>query len=447
MPRCWFHQLLLIITSSLIAACGAWETPRAWPADVPPRNPAITGTPITLRVWLAADYVDTAPIRDLFRDFERAYPNIRIEPTSGILWEEMRQRIELAVSQGNPPDLAHGHAFAFGALGLAQPLDEAWRAWNVENEFMPGAMEDVIWKGRHYGVPLDINTLFTIYNKRLLREAGLPEPVAGWTFADLERMAARLTESDGSQYGLALSASGWAMAGMINAAGGDLLTERDGRIVATIDTPPVAETLWLHRRLGLERHHGTLPPPIMRQSDHPVRLFAAGKVAMFFSGPWDLARLRQEAPELLADVGTAPLPRGQGPNAGGSVQGGGSLFVPSGARHPEAAFEVMKWAVADPYARRLASELGRYPVRTRLYEDPAMRSDPLLQPFFEQLTTARPYKLEAYQRANELWKAAVSAVFDPNADLDAVIRQTQDGIQAAIDEVEQASQRRFSTSQ
>lgn len=443
MQRLWFRWLMTasLLLSLILVACSALQPPSAaWPAQAPPRNPAIAREPITLKVWFAADYIDTAPIRDLLRDFQRAYPNITIEPTSGILWEDMRQRLELAVSQGDPPDVAHGHAFAFGAKGLAQPVDDLWQQWNAENEIMPGAMEDVLWQGCYYGVPLDINALFTIYNKRLLREARLQEPRRRWTFDDLTVMAPRLTKQDGSQYALALSSSGWAMAGLINAAGGDLLTERDNRIIATIDTPEVHAMLKLHRKLGLEDRVGTLPPPIMRQSDHPVRLFAEGKVAMFFSGPWDLARLRNEAPSMMADVGTAPLPRGTGPDAGGSVQGGGSLFVPVGARHREAAFELMKWAIAEPYAKRMAIELGRYPVRTRLYEDPDLTRDQLLRPFFEQLKTARPYKLEAYDEANVIWQETVKAAFDPGADLDAMVRDAQRRIQQSIDAVEQAAQ-------
>jgi ABC-type glycerol-3-phosphate transport system substrate-binding protein len=441
MPMTWLRRpaILLLLASLILPGCAALQPPTAWPAGAPPRNAAIASEPITLKVWLAADYIDTAPIRDLIADFERAYPNITIEPTSGILWEDMAQRIELAVSQGDPPDVAHGHAFAFGAKGLAEPVDDLWERWNVENEFMPGAIEDVLWKGSFYGVPLDINALFTIYNRRLLREVRLQEPRRLWTFDDLEVMAPRLTKRDGSQHALAMTSSGWALAGLINAAGGSLITERDGRIVATITDEPVIETLRLYRRIGLDLRAGTLPPPILRQTDHPVRLFADGKVAMFFSGPWDLAILRQEAPEIMEDVGTAPLPRGRWTQTGGSVQGGGSLFVPRGARHREAGFEFMKWAVADPYARRLALELGRYPVRKRLYESPEFQRDPLLKPFFEQLTTARPYKLEAYVAADEMWQEVVRRIFDPAADLDQMLRDAQERIQASIDEVEAAS--------
>jgi len=403
---------------------------------VPPPNPAIANEPIRLSVWLARDYVDTEPIQALIADFERAYPNISIETRNDLIWEDMRRSVDLAISQGNPPDIAHGHAFAFGAQGLAEPVDDLWAVWNAEQEFMPGAMQDVIWKDRFYGVPLDINALFTIYNKRVFQQAGVAEPKAGWTFADFEAAARKLTTGDGVRYATALSSSGWAMAGLVFAHGGTLLEEQNGKIVAKIDDPAVAEMLALHRRLGIEQQVATLPPPIERQSDHPVTLFGTGRIAMFFSGPWDLARLRTEAPAVMQDVGTAPLPRGTGAGAGGSVQGGGSLFVPRGAQHREAAFEFMKWAVAEPYALRLALEQGRYPVKAAYYQRPELQADPLLMPFYEQLKTARPYKLEAYLRANVTWEATVRQALAPETDLATLLRDAQAQIQQEIDDVE-----------
>lgn len=431
-----FH--LLLLAAFLLASCSSLGLPAAsWPAGAPPRNPAISGAPITLNVWLAADYVDQPPIVDLLRDFQRAYPNIRVNRT-GVVWEDMLARVELAVSQGNPPDLAHGHAFAVGAQGLAEPLDDLWEAWGAESAFMPGAMEDVIWQGHTYGVPLDINALFTIYNRQHFAEKGVPEPGPRWTFDDLSAMARRLTEPDGSRYGLALSGSGWALYGLIRAAGGDLLTERNGKVMATLTDPAVERVLTLWHTLGARDHAGTLPPPQPRQSDAPIALFEAGKVAMFFSGPWDLVRLRQEAPQLMKQVGTAPLPRGTDQSLGGSVQGGGSLFVPRGAAHREAAFELMKWATSDPYAHRLAVEMGRYPVKTAQYNDPALQADPLLRPFIDQLSRARPYRFEAYRGANMAWVETAQAIFRPDADIPALLKDAQRRAQRAIDEVETA---------
>ena len=102
------------------------------------------------------------------KDFQQAYPNIKVELT-GYVWQDMPGKVRLAISQGTPPDVAHQPAFAMGAPGLAEPLDALWQQWGAADQFMPGALEDVSWQGVRYGVPLDINTLFTSADRKCLR--------------------------------------------------------------------------------------------------------------------------------------------------------------------------------------------------------------------------------------------------------------------------------------
>jgi ABC-type glycerol-3-phosphate transport system substrate-binding protein len=414
----------------LLASCGT-APEIAWPSGAPARNAAIAGTPIVLRVWMAADYATQPPILDMVADFQRAYPNVKIEITS-YTWEEIPSKVRLAISQGNPPDVAHQHAFVMGAQGMAAPLDDLWQQWGAAGQFMPGAMDDVTWQGVRYGVPLDINALFMIYNKAAFAQAGLTAPGHEYTFKQLRHDLEELTTPDHSRYGMALSASGWDIYGLVRSNGGELSDERSGRLVPTLDDPRVVETLQLLAGVGRDQL-GTLPPLQPRQSDHPVVLFSQRKVALFFSGPWDITRLRQEArPEVFAEVGTALLPvaRPGAPNA--SVQGGGGLFVPKGAAHREAAFEFMKWAVSDRYALRLAKEMGRYPVRTALYDDPYFKSEPLLAPFLEQLKNARPYRLEAYADIHRIWEDAIRASFAPGADAAAILHDAQQRAQRLV---------------
>jgi ABC-type glycerol-3-phosphate transport system substrate-binding protein len=423
---------LLIALLLALAGCGVQPPAVDWLAGAPPRNPAIADAPITLRVWMAADYADQPPIRDLVKDFQQAYPNIKVELT-GYVWQDMAGKVRLGISQGTPPDVAHQHAFAMGAQGMAEPLDDLWQQWGAADQFMPGALEDVNWQGVRYGVPLDINTLFTIYNKAAFAQAGLTAPGPGYTFAQLRHDLEKLTTADRSRYGIALTSSGWGMYGMVSSNGGELLQERDGKPVVSLDDPKAVEMVKFFADLGKQRL-GTLPPLQPRQSDHPVVLFSQRKVALFFSGPWDITRLKQEAPpEVFAEIGTAPLPVPATGAPGASVQGGGSLFVPKGAANRVAAFEFMKWAVSDRYALRMAQEMGRYPVRSAIYNDPYFKSDPLLLPFLDQLKTARPHKLEAFAAANSAWGDAVRGAFAPDADVAALLADAQRKAQQSID--------------
>ena len=423
-------HLWLVGVLVVLAGCSA-RPPVSWPANAPAQNPAIAQEAITLRVWLAAEYVDQAPIRDLVADFKQAYPNIDIELT-GYVWEELAAKVRLAIAQGNPPDVGHQHAFAMAAQGMAEPVDDLWDAWGAVEEFMPGALSDVTWKGQKYGVPLDINALFTIYNRAAFAEAGLQAPQKGYTFAQLQSDLRKLTPPDQSRYGIALSASGWDMYGLIRANGGELLHENQDGVRVSLNAPRVVETVRFFADLGSEQL-GTLPPPQARQSDHPAVLFSQRKVAMFFSGPWDLVRLKNEAPpEVFAEIGTAPLPVATAGAPEASVQGGGSLFIPKGAAHREAAFEFMKWAFSDRYALRMTKEMGRYPVRSAVYQDPFFQNEPLLLPFLDQLKTARPYRLEAYAIASDIWSDAIHDALTPGANVESILASAQQRAQEVL---------------
>lgn len=392
---------------------------------LPAFNEEVASLPeTTLDVWLAADYAEEAPIQDAIAEFSEVYPHIKVN-TRGIEWGEMINQIRLAVTGGSPPDMAHQHAFAMGAQGLAEPVDELWEKWGEEETFVPGAIEDVVWKGKKYGVPLDINTTFYLYNKKLFEENGIGEPPN--TMDELLEVSRKLTADDGSRYGFVNSASAWNLYGHVVAEGGELLFEEGDTPQVNLDGPIVKEVVKKYTELSTVHEVAPIPPAQQRQTDHPVAMFGTGRAASFVSGPFDLSRIENEFPDVYEDVGTAVIP---GPEKG-STMGGGSLFVPKGSENKVAAFELMKWFISDKYAIRLAEEMGRHPVKTHLYEN-ELYQDPLLQPFIETLQYAKPYKLEAYPEANDAWSQAIRDIFN-GADVENTLDQAQKTAEQAIE--------------
>jgi ABC-type glycerol-3-phosphate transport system substrate-binding protein len=388
---------------------------------------------VNLEVWMPSDWADKQPVKELVSDFESAYPNVKIH-LSGVTWEDIPNKINVSVKGGAPADLSMYHPFALGAQGLAEPVDDLWQEWGAEPEFLPGSLLDVTWKNVKYGVPLEVNTTFMFYNKELFQKAGLPEPTESYTFRQWKDDARKIVDSKAAPSGLAISAGGWDTFGLVLANGGDLLKMDGNKVQATFDDPKVVEVLqWLHD-LGAQKL-APLPGMQARQSDTPVALFGNKTVASFYSGPWDLAKLRSDYPDLYKNVGTVPMPNGMTGSTDGSVQGGGSLFIPKGSKNKEVAFELAKWFVSDKYALKFAKEMGRHPARAKLYEDPMYKEDPLLQAFVAQLKTAKPYLLDAYPEANQAWSDLVRAAILTD-DVQGAVKTAQEKAQKAIDAVE-----------
>lgn len=371
---------------------------------LPIYNQDIASLPDTnIEVWLAADYANEAPVVDAINEFMEVYPNITVE-TSGYEWGAMQEQVRLAVNGGSPPDLAHQHPFAMANQGLAQPMDDVWDEWGKEDEFLPGAIDNVTWEGNKYGVPIDINTTFYLYNKEMFEEKGLEPPT---TLEDLTEVSKEVAESDEGRYGFVTNASTWGLHGFMVASGADVLEEVDGNYQPNLNNEAVLDVVKKYTELSTVHQVAPIPPAQERQSDHPVAMFGTERTAAIVSGPFDIARIENEFPDMYDKVATAPIPGSDQ----GSVAGGGGMFVPEGSENREVSFELMKWIISDKYAIRMAEEMGRHPVKEHLYDN-ELYDDPLLEPFVNTLKDAEQYYLEAYPEVNDAYGQAFRNVFD-----------------------------------
>lgn len=367
---------------------------------------ARTAEPTTLHVLMTDDWV-TPPYIAAVRDFERAHPGVSVA-TDKTPIRVMRDTVSADIAENNSPDVVQYHAFAAGAQGLAQPVDDLWQRWLQTSEFLPGAVEDVSWAGHRYGVPLDTNALVLMYNADELARAQLAPPTST-TFADLERMAAAL--SNGSQRAFSFPTSDWWDYGWIRANGGELLSVgEDGKPTFTLNSPAVVEAVAFLADL-VNKTYAFPPRSAASSSGDALALFTAGNAAMYASGSWDLPSLRAKGQDTYH---VAPMPHGATGQTEGTVLGGSSLFIPKGSRHRDLAFAFMLTLTSDRYALRLATEQGRLPARPRVFGDPALQ-DPDLRTFARQLATAHPYLIEAFPQAQAAFATA----------LDQAVRQHQ----------------------
>ena len=76
----------------------------------------------------------------------------------------------------------------------------------ADSEFMDGFYEGTVdgWQydGKTYGLPGLVNVYGVFYNKDILANAGLAEPSADWTWADLFEYAEKLKDPSDNKFGL-----------------------------------------------------------------------------------------------------------------------------------------------------------------------------------------------------------------------------------------------------
>lgn len=409
-PRRPIAPALALVAAALLAACG---------------GSGASAQPTVLRVLMTEDWV-TDPFLDAVRDFETMHPEVRIRVERSSI-NQMVAEVRAGISRDEPPDVVQSHAYSSASLGLAQPLDDLWEGRLDPADFLPGAVEDVTWAGRLYGVPLDANAMALIYNADHFEQAGVSPPGPDTTLAEFERIAKALTTADGTRKGLAIPLSNWTTYGWIRAHGGEVTTVTDdGEPRFSLDSPRSVEALSFLAGLVADGA-AFVPVPVDARSADAFALFASGQVSMHTSGSWDLVRVRREVAD--GRWGVALMPRDLQADSG-TVIGGSSLWVPVGSDHRELAFEFMVHLTSDEYALRLATEEGRLPVRPRLFDDAAL-DDAELGMFLRQAQTAHPPLINAFDGAISAFERALEEILVEGGDPSDSLARAQARAEAA----------------
>jgi multiple sugar transport system substrate-binding protein len=136
--------------------------------------------------------------------FARTYPNITVVKQSMNYNEILDKLRTTAIGKAAPmvarlPILmgvefaAKGYLLEFGPKDVGYGTEEFW----------PGALKSVAWKGKTYGVPTNNETMALIWNAGIFKEAGLNPDAPPETWDDLVKYSKQIKEKTGkSGYGL-----------------------------------------------------------------------------------------------------------------------------------------------------------------------------------------------------------------------------------------------------
>lgn len=353
-----------------------------------------------LEIWLPADQGQDPNFQTVKEKFEESYPNITINYNTSIPWEEMPSKVKLAVNSGAAPDLALHHSFVAGAQGFAEPLDDLWEKWGAEDEFMESSLQDCTWNNVKYGVPFNITSVCLLYNEDMYKEAGITE--APTTLEELREVSKKLTDSSKGQYGFTCYANPWGLFGVVAAEGYNLIDENNN---PTINDKGVVDTLQTYIDIATVDSSSIIPPAQESQAETATAMYGSGRAAQILTGAWDIAALKNQYPDVFAKTKVAPMPG----NGHSGVAGGGSFFIPLGAQHKEAAFELMKWLTSDAFIIPFSHSFGQFPCKESQLSS---FSDEMLDPFLEALPNAKPYVFEAFPESADAFEQAIRAGFD-----------------------------------
>ena len=341
--------------------------------------------PVTIKVW-SIDGGDRPGIADtLSKEWNEQNEDVKIEYRY-LSFNEIVNETLRAYSIGGEqaPDIVtiDNPLFPlFSSRGAMLDLTDRIKKSDVINAevYFPGPLNSVTWDGRIYGVPEYANTIGLYYNKDMFKAAGIENPPETWS--ELAEDAAKLTNKEKNIYGITWSARA--------DEGGAFqflpLIQMSGGSYKKVNTEGAIEAMDMFKSF-IDKGYASHDVLSLGQSDSTAT-FNSGNAAMAISGDWELNRMLKDA---KFEWGLALLPTlvKDGPRS--SALGGYDWGILSSTKHPDEAFRVLEFFVAqDP---RMVDEFARVPARTDvpIPETGFPAKNAALATFQEQMKYAQP---------------------------------------------------------
>ncbi|MGC4109339.1 MAG: ABC transporter substrate-binding protein [Nocardioides sp.] len=270
------------------------------------------------------------------------------------------QKTVAGFTAGNYPDLAYEYGSSAAQLArqpktvdLTDKVSSASFDWN---DFYPSEREAATVDGKVVGIPALVDNLALVYNKKLFADAGVAPPTDDWTWDDFRAAAQKLTDASTRTYGWAYVNDGsedtvWRYLAMLWQAGGSLLND-DNTAPAFDSAAGKASLTQLYDMAVVDKS-----VYLDNGNGQYLNLFNSGKIAMLWTGPWDLSSINSDV-----SYGVTYLPGYNGDHETISGPDLYMLFDHSSARS-KAAFDFVSWLTSAKEHIQFAIATGDLPLR------------------------------------------------------------------------------------
>ncbi len=379
-------MLLLIVL--VLAGCRGGSRDAATPAD---------GI-VRLVYWSSQNPQERELARVLTEKWNAENPGVQVTVQPLPAGQSSEEVLLAAIVAGTTPDVCSniwpGILSDFVRAGGVLALDTLPGFQDFLDGRVPAALHERFRSddGHFYQIPWKANPIMMLYNKGMLREAGVTEPPRTYSaFVQAAERVTRDTDGDGQT-------DRWMGARDIR----PIWWQRYFDFYPLYIAASGGETLFRHGEIALEEQaanqvfgffqtlyeNGYFPRSTLQGN-----AFAAGRIATEFTGPWTAAWLKENAPPGLEyDYAPVPVPD----NHTGPVVTYGdykNIAVFATTRHPREAWQFAQFLVSPEADRLLVRMTNQIPLRDGLLEDPELAdffaANPAVQRFAMQAPHTR----------------------------------------------------------
>jgi multiple sugar transport system substrate-binding protein len=309
--------------------------------------------------------------QQILEQFHATHPNIRVFYTPDPV--DVTETMLDDMQAGTAPDVFQGcctHFPTWAQMGYTldlRPYVEADLDQATINDWDPAQYRALFTQdGQQFGLPKYHGSLALYYNKDLFDQYGVEYPDQSWDHDDYLAAMMLLTHdrNDDDQTDLwgSMMDIAWDRIQMhVNGWGGHFVDPDDPTRCLMCEPEAMAAMDWIRARMWDVQ---VIATPLNVKNMKPHQAFIDEQVAMIEDGSWSLKDILTRADFR---IGIAPFPAGPARRVTLATTDGFGIYA--GTKHPDAAWELVKFLISKDYGRAMARASFLQPARASLVDE------------------------------------------------------------------------------
>ncbi|MEH7222275.1 extracellular solute-binding protein [Bacillus sp. JJ1566] len=352
--------------------------------------------------------------------FEEEHPEIDVIPVRQAHSEQLRSAIISRASSNQTPDIVRMDIAwlpLFAELNLLYPVSDFEDFTKISRTLYDEPLQSNFYEDKYYGLPLNTNTKVSIFNKRLLKKAGLNHPPQ--TMEEILSIA----EQNGYQIGIT-GLTSWEILPYFYSLGGKLMDEGFTHAKGFLDSQDSIDAVKI---LLSYQQKGVISDRWITKDVNAWQGIQDETYFMIDEGPWFYSVQSEEQLQAIKDLTVfAPYPVTHGV---GSILGGENLVITKGTKEIEAAWTFLKWMVQEE-PQSLMLQTGLIPTNTNIRSSKLIDQYPYYKIYAQSIEQSflRP-PVPEWNQIDKIFQDYLTAIFLGNM-------TAEHGLKEAAEEIE-----------
>lgn len=381
--------VVLSATALLLAACGSSSSSSSDSSKTEDSSSAkVSGD---IKLWVDTEQVDM--FKPIVADFEKEYPDVKVELTAGSSADAKKDVSKDPSSAADVFMMPHDQVGQMADAGLLYPFTETKFADSVKDNNVDSAVEGATWKDELYGFPYGVESQVLYYNKSKLSA----DDVKTWnTLTSKGKLGTNFGDA-GANY----------IFGPLFMSNGDVLYGDNGEDLTgtNFNNDKGIEVLkWIASQ---KSNSG-----VVQSSTEALANLTAGTTDAFLSGPWSKNDVKKALGDNMAVAAYPTVDFGHGETPMKAFLGVKLFAVNQQTKSPVAALTLAEYLSNESSQLKEFEEIGTVPSNKDLQKNEKVTSDAVAKAVMEMSDTDHSVVMPKLPEMNSFWPAMDALIND-----------------------------------